>query len=180
MTGQGKHGQPHIYGASSMHYRQGTAVATAEQPPCWTPEQEDDALYPYTIDDMRDVIEENLRLRASEANKADEIVEQGIKALKGGLMERESADLVKVYRDSAIAIQQRELGKALKMLEKGVLPKEVVGRLAHDLTNKLIHAPTAGLRQLAKEGEKNDVSKLAAVLGVPDMDDDLDETATIQ
>ena len=66
------------------------------------------------------------------------------------------------------------------MLEKGADPEEVVGRLAHDLTNKLIHAPTAGLRQLAKEGGKRDVSKLAAILGLTDIDDERDEGATLQ
>ena len=137
-------------------------------------------IYLYTVDDMREVIEENLRLRASEASKADEIVASGIEALKDGLLERQSADVVKTYRDSALALQQAELDKALKMLEKGADPEEVLGRLARDLTNKLIHAPTAGLRQLAKEGGKRDVSKMAAMLGLTDFDDERDEGATLQ
>ena len=70
--------------------------------------------------------------------------------------------------------------KALKMLEKGADPEEVLERLARDLTNKLIHAPTAGLRQLAKEGGKRDVSKMAAMLGLTDFDDERDEGATLQ
>ena len=137
-------------------------------------------IYLYTVDDMREVIEENLRLRASEASRADEIVASGIEALKDGLLERQSADVVKNYRDSALALQQAELDKALKMLEKGADPEEVLGRLARDLTNKLIHAPTAGLRQLAKEGGKRDVSKMAAMLGLTDFDDERDEGATLQ
>jgi len=137
-------------------------------------------IYLYTVDDMREVIEENLRLRASEASKADEIVASGIEALKEGLLERQSADVVKTYRDSALALQQTELEKALKMLEKGADPEEVLGRLARDLTNKLIHAPTAGLRQLAKEGGKSDVSKMAAMLGLTDFDEERDEGATLQ
>ena len=137
-------------------------------------------IYLYTVDDMREVIEENLRLRASEASKADEIVTSGIAALKDGLLERQSADVVKTYRDSALALQQVELEKALRMLEKGADPEEVLGRLARDLTNKLIHAPTAGPRQLAKEGGKRDVSRMAAMLGLTDFDDERDEGATLQ
>jgi glutamyl-tRNA reductase len=137
-------------------------------------------IYLYTVDDMREVIEENLRLRASEASKADEIVAFGIEVLKEALLGRQSADVVKTYRDSALALQQAELDKALKMLEKGADPEEVLGRLARDLTNKLIHAPTAGLRQLAKEGGKRDVSKMAAMLGLTDFDDERDEGATLQ
>lgn len=137
-------------------------------------------IYLYTVDDMREVIEENLRLRASEASKADEIVAAGIEVLRAGLLERQSADVVKIYRDSALALQQLELEKALKMLEKGIEPEEVMGRLARDLTNKLIHAPTAGLRQLAKEGGKRDVSRMAAILGLTDFDEERDEGATLQ
>ena len=137
-------------------------------------------IYLYTVDDMRGVIEENLRLRASEASKADEIIDSGIAVLKDGLLERQSADVVKTYRDSALALQQAELEKAIRMLEKGALPEEVLSRLARDLTNKLIHAPTAGLRQLAKEGGKRDVSRMAAILGLTDFDDERDEGATLQ
>jgi len=137
-------------------------------------------VYLYTVDDMREVIEENLRLRASEASKADEIVASGIEALREGVLERQSADVVRTYRDSALAMQQRELEKALKMLERGVDPEEVLNRLAHDLTNKLIHAPTAGLRQLAKDGGKQDVSKMAAVLGLTNFEEERDEGTTLQ
>jgi len=137
-------------------------------------------IYLYTVDDMREVIEENLRLRASEASRADEIVAAGIEVLRAGLLERQSADVVKIYRDSALALQQVELEKALKMLEKGIEPEEVMARLARDLTNKLIHAPTAGLRQLAKEGGKRDVSRMAAMLGLTDFDEERDEGATLQ
>ena len=41
--------QPHIYGAAPLHYRQGTAVATTEAPPTWSPEQAADSVYPYTL-----------------------------------------------------------------------------------------------------------------------------------
>ena len=75
------------------------------------------------------------------------------KRLKEGLLERQSADVVKTYRDSALALQQTELEKALKMLEKGADPEEVLARLARDLTNKLIHAPHCGPSS-AREGRR--------------------------
>ena len=39
---------------------------------------------------------------------------------------------------------------------------------------------TAGLRQLAKEGGKSDVSKMAAILGLTEFDDERDEGTTLQ
>ena len=52
MTGQSKHNvQPHIYGAEAQHYRQGTAIATLEQPPCWNPNMMEDHYFPYTLEE---------------------------------------------------------------------------------------------------------------------------------
>ena len=48
-------------------------------------------VYLYTVDDLRDVIEENLRMRESEASKADEIISEGIGGVEEMLRERQSA-----------------------------------------------------------------------------------------
>jgi glutamyl-tRNA reductase len=65
-----------------------------------------------------------------------------------------------------MAIQQAELERAIKALEGGKDPQDVVTRLSRDLTNKLIHAPTAGLKQIAKEGDRVNVTRAAELLGV--------------
>ena len=124
-------------------------------------------IYLYTVDDLRDVVEENVRLRSHEANKADKIVEEGVIEVEATWLQRASADVVRNYRESAMAIQQTELERALKALESGKSPEEVMTRLSRDLTNKLIHAPTAGLKQIAKEGDRVNVSRAAELLGVP-------------
>ena len=124
-------------------------------------------VYLYTVEDLRDVVEENVRLRSHEANKADKIVEEGVVEVEATWLQRASADVVRNYRESALAIQQTELERALKALESGKSPEEVMTRLSRDLTNKLIHAPTAGLKQIAKEGDRVNVSRAAELLGVP-------------
>ena len=124
-------------------------------------------VYLFTVGDLRDVVEENVRLRSHEANKADKIVEEGVVEVEATWLQRASADVVRNYRESALAIQQTELERALKALESGKSPEEVMTRLSRDLTNKLIHAPTAGLKQIAKEGDRVNVSRAAELLGVP-------------
>ena len=115
-------------------------------------------IYLYSVDDLRDVIEENLRLRASEANKADSIISEGIVAVEDDIRARQSADVVRSFRESALAIQEVELDKALRAVGRGEDAEDILRRLARDLTNKLIHAPTAGLRQVAREGDDGQVS----------------------
>ncbi len=123
-------------------------------------------VYLYTVDDLRDVVEENVRLRSHEASKADKIVDDGVAEVEASWHLRASSDVVRNYRESAMAIQQAELERALKALDSGKSPEEVITRLSRDLTNKLIHAPTAGLKQIAKEGDRVNVSRAAELLGV--------------
>jgi len=137
-------------------------------------------VYLYTVDDLREVIEENKRLRASEASKADEIIVQGIVELQAELRSRRSSEVVRNYRESAIAIQESELERALKALEKGDDADEIIRRLARNLTNKLIHAPTTGLRRLARDGDDLQVNKAKILLGLDDDFNDVDEQPTLQ
>ena len=123
-------------------------------------------VYLYTVDDLRGVVEENVRLRSHEANKADKIIDEGVIEVEATWLQRASSDVVRNYRESAMAIQQAELERAIKALEGGKDPQDVVTRLSRDLTNKLIHAPTAGLKQIAKEGDRVNVTRAAELLGV--------------
>ena len=45
------HSQPHIFGAKPLHYRQGTAFASGDAPPIWSPEMSLDTSYPYTLEE---------------------------------------------------------------------------------------------------------------------------------
>ena len=56
MGARGAERQPHIYGATPLHFRQGVPVANADTPPVWTPEMAHHEHYPYTLEEWaRDV-----------------------------------------------------------------------------------------------------------------------------
>ena len=137
-------------------------------------------IYLYSVDDLKDVIAENLRLRASEANKADGIINEGVIGVEEDFRGRQSADVVRTFRESALAIQEVELAKAIRSVERGESAEEVIRRLARDLTNKLIHAPTAGLRQIAREGDDGQVTRAKALLGLGENESSEDENPTLQ
>ena len=137
-------------------------------------------IYLYSVDDLKDVIAENLRLRASEANKADGIINEGVVGVEEDFRGRQSADVVRTFRESALAIQEVELAKAIRSVERGESAEEVIRRLARDLTNKLIHAPTAGLRQIAREGDDGQVTRAKALLGLGENESSEDENPTLQ
>ena len=62
--------------------------------------------------------------------------------------------LIHDYRDHAERIRDEVLAKALRQLEGGKPADEVVGFLAHTLTNKLLHGPSARLREAGRDGQE--------------------------
>ena len=57
------------------------------------------------------------------------------------------------YRNRAESLRDEVLATALRRLHGGKNAEEVLGFLAHTLTNKLLHAPSARLRRAGREGE---------------------------
>lgn len=59
------------------------------------------------------------------------------------------AATIRDFRNQAGAIRREALAKALASLQRGTSPEEALALLAHTLTNKLIHAPSAQMKQAA-------------------------------
>ncbi|KZN12296.1 glutamyl-tRNA reductase [Marinomonas sp. TW1] len=131
------------------------------------PEVEDvkDA-YLYTVDDLHSVIEENVRARQDAAKAAETLIEQGVESYRKALDSRKVSDLIVSFRQSAEMTKQAELEKALKSLESGQSPEQVMNKLAHGLMNKLIHAPTRYLREAGSEADQEALTIAADVLGI--------------
>ncbi|RBO78384.1 glutamyl-tRNA reductase [Marinomonas aquiplantarum] len=131
------------------------------------PEVEDvkDA-YLYTVDDLHSVIEENVRARQDAAKAAEALIEQGVESYRKALDSRKVSDLIVSFRQSAEMTKQVELEKALKSLESGQSPEQVMNKLAHGLMNKLIHAPTRYLREAGSEADQEALTIAADVLGI--------------
>jgi glutamyl-tRNA reductase len=110
-------------------------------------------VYLYTVDDLQGVVEEGMRSRREAAEQAEEIVEFHTEEFLGWLRSLDAASLIQDYRDRAERLRDEVLAKALRQLAGGKPADEVVGFLAHTLTNKLLHGPSARLRQAGREGQ---------------------------
>jgi glutamyl-tRNA reductase len=107
----------------------------------------------YGIDDLRQVIDDNLRSREAAAREADAIIDLQVErymAWRRALTVRNPAlDMrqhAELYRDEV-------LDKARAMLARGKSPDEALSFLANTLTNKLLHHPSARLREAALSGD---------------------------
>jgi glutamyl-tRNA reductase len=107
----------------------------------------------YTIDDLREVIDENLRSRQQAAEEAEVMIELSVEHFMAWWRALELHNPIASVRRGAEADRDEILAKARTLLERGRSPEDALEFLAHTLTNKLLHAPSANLRAAALRGD---------------------------
>ena len=122
-----------------------------------------DDVYLYTVDDLKEVIDENKRSREEAALDAAKIIDEAIEDYLKELRAEEAVSAIKGFRSKAEQLRDEEIEKALKALRKGDDPELVVQSLARTITNKLLHNPTVQLKKAGSEG-RTDVIDLAQQL----------------
>ena len=120
------------------------------------------------MDDLREIVEENLRNRQDEARKADTIIAEGVREYQREVRSRDAVDTVKEFRSHAERLRDAEIDKALKALERGEPAEDVLNTMARALTNKLIHNPTIELRRASAEGRPEVLELARDLLGLRD------------
>ena len=111
-----------------------------------------DDVYLYTVDDLHEVVEENLKSRQGAARAAEDLVSLGADEFMARLRELAAVDVLKAYRQQAERLRDEELAKAQRLLQNGGSAEDVLAQLARGLTNKLLHAPSVQLKRLSADG----------------------------
>ncbi len=112
-----------------------------------------DDVYLYTVDDLRSVIDENLRSRQQAALQAEEIIDTQVHHFMGWLRSLEAVPTVRAYREYAEALGAEELARARARIVNGAPAEAVVEQLVHALVQKLAHEPCVNLRNAVAEGD---------------------------
>ncbi|TGD71539.1 glutamyl-tRNA reductase [Mangrovimicrobium sediminis] len=137
-------------------------------------------VYLYSVDDLREIVDQNMRSRRNEARKADDIIAEGVRVYMEDRRRLGAVDAVKEYRGMAEQLRDQELEKALRNLARGQDPEQVVTYLARGLTNKLIHAPTAGLKEACADGRSDLLQQARQLLGIAGDEAETDDEAAEQ
>ncbi|MCB1825486.1 MAG: glutamyl-tRNA reductase, partial [Candidatus Competibacteraceae bacterium] len=112
-----------------------------------------DDVYLYTVDDLKDIIQDNLRSRQAAAQQAEEIIDTQVEHFMAWLRAQGSVASIRALRRRAEATRDEAVDRARHQLAQGKDPATVLEILAHTLTNKFLHVPCAGLREAAAEGD---------------------------
>ncbi len=113
------------------------------------PETNDlDNVYLYNIDDLQGVVDANRFERQKEAEKAERLVEEEVETFFKWQSSLDSVPTIIALREKAEEIKKEELYKLLsKFPGIGEKEKKAIEYMAAAITNKLIHPPTAALKE---------------------------------
>jgi len=109
--------------------------------------------YLYTVDDLERAVEDNRRSRREAAEAAEAIIELQVARYIENLHAGSRQEPLKRLRAHGDAAREDVLAKARQQLAQGRDAGEVLDFLAHTLTNRLLHPPTAALREAALSGD---------------------------
>lgn len=107
----------------------------------------------YTVDDLERAVEDNRRSRREAAAEAEAIIELQVARFVETLQASAHQAPLRQLRAYGEATRVEMLEKARQQLAHGKSPEDVLELLAHGLTNRLLHPPTAALRAAALSGD---------------------------
>jgi glutamyl-tRNA reductase len=112
-----------------------------------------DDVYCYDIDDLKQVVDANLRERAREAQRAEALVEREVAKFTERLRDVEIVPTIVSLRERLEGIRLAELRRALARVPDATPEtREAMEALSSGIVNKILHAPISKLRESGRAG----------------------------
>jgi glutamyl-tRNA reductase len=107
-----------------------------------------DDVFLYSVDDLREIVEEGVGNRQLAAAEAEAIIETQVDSFMQWLEIRQGVPTIRSLRDHAERLRRHELDQAHKMLARGEDPARVMEQMSRALTNKFLHPTSHALNHL--------------------------------
>ena len=108
-------------------------------------------VYLYSVDDLKNVIDEGLQNRREAAEQAEDIINTQVSSFQTWVRSQGASEIIQQLRHQSEQSRDTALNKALQSLQNGTNPENVLKRLANDLTNKLLHEPSSSIKQASAD-----------------------------
>jgi len=108
-------------------------------------------VYVYTIDDLQQVVDENMQQRSEAAALALSDIDESVAAFMRWLYGIRAGRTLKRIREQSHNFEQELTERALRRLQAGQEPAQVLQQMAATLTNKILHVPSKRLREAAED-----------------------------
>ena len=113
-------------------------------------------VYLYTVDDLRNTVEEGIRSRQEAAKQAEEIIDTEVDHFLAWMRSQGATMTLLDFRTQAETLRDEALNNALRALKNGKPAEDTLRQLANALTNKLIHIPSTQIKQAGTD-ERHDL-----------------------
>jgi len=140
-------------------------------------------VYAYDVDDIEKVVADNSAARGAEADKAEALIAEEIAKFVRTRSVRDGVPVLALLRARADQIARAELEKTLSHLGEGLSEKQrrSIEAMAIAIINKLLHQPTAKLREASlEEGISRLAGAAAELFGLEETPSPSDPAATAQ
>jgi len=122
-------------------------------------------VFVYNIDDLQGIVDANLRSRASEAERAADLLVSEIDGFVGWQRSRSVGPVIQRLHAHAQLIAEGELARhAGRLGELTPGQRKAVESLAHGIVRKLLHPPVTSLRESAKADDAYTAAALASAV----------------
>lgn len=130
-------------------------------------------IYLYTVDDMQDVIQENLKLREEAALEAKDIVGLHTDKYLTWLQSLSSVSLLKDFRSQIEQLKSNEISRAISKLDNqrsegdnSQQIEKIISEMANRLTKKIMHQPSQAIRQAGENNDHKTLEILSEAFGI--------------
>ncbi len=123
-------------------------------------------IFLYTVDDLEQVVEQNMKARQQAALEAEEIIDAEVRAFVDWRQSLDAVATIREWRAAIDGVRNELVERAHRQLVRGENAHEVVEALAHALANRLSHAPKVRLREAAQAGRDDVLRTARALLGL--------------
>jgi len=118
-----------------------------------------DDVFLYTLDDLGQIVESGQESRQAAIVEAEQIITHRVDDFLHWMAARETVPTIRALRDVGERARRHEVEHALKLLQRGDDPAQVLEVLSKGLTNKLLHPPTEAMN-LAEGADRGEIAEL--------------------
>ncbi|MEX1364451.1 MAG: glutamyl-tRNA reductase [Nannocystaceae bacterium] len=126
-----------------------------------------DDVFLYNVDDLQGIVNDNLRSRRGEADRADTLVDEEVGAFAAWLRSRSIGPLMGQLQAHGRGLAEAEVARVLpKLGELSEQQRKMVEQLGRQIVQKLLHKPMTNLRRASADEGGLDGVALAEALQV--------------
>jgi len=131
-----------------------------------------DNVYLYNIDDLRSVAEDNLQERSSEAEKAEQIVNEEVQGFLRWIASLEQAPTITALRRRFEEIRRREIEKSLggNLRDLSEQQRAALEDMTNAMVNKMLHEPISRLKSNSQDDDEEAILYAAALKKLFDLE----------